>query len=524
MVELHVGGHLIAEAVAALGGDLLDGGAVGTEAEGPGGQTDLALRSGGREDLAAAAVAGVDPAVGGQDEVIGDEVRVAGREAAVEHMLLVRLAVAVGVAEPDDVRLADHDHAVAVVAETRDELEPLVEDLLLVGHAVAVGVDEHADLVLGRTVVAAGHEHPALLPGLGVERTAAVGIFGRLGDPQASALVPLHRDGLVDERFRGHQRGLEAGLHLEGGGLLSRTCRTAGGIAEVDEVGRHAERVDVGEPGRPGHGALDERAVAEVGIGGGIAALQEDRGAMLAGVMQPGLRLDVVDRGARLIGGDVLAVGGDLGGERSGQDLDLLGQSEVEDRVVEQVERGGVLEHRMGAGADVQHHQIAELAALSRPAAAEDIAAPLRVAASDAAVDRHHALAGGRMGGDGVLSGLGQRLESRGVQHDDVVAGSAGKFGRRRRGGLGRRCRLQRLDQRPGDGRVVADDEHLDGSGAEDGGQEGRRQKAGEAGKHALKLGDPTPPSIPDFTPHRNPPPLKRTSALRKPVRMTAGP
>ena len=205
VVELHVGGHLIAEAVAALGGDLLDGRSVGTETERAGRKTDLLLGIGNREGLAAAAVAGVDPAVGGEDEVIGDEVGVAGREASVEHLFLVGLAVAVRVTEPDDVRLADHDHAVAVVAEAGDELEALVEDLLLVGHAVAVGVDEHADLVLRRTVVAAGHEHPALLPGLGVERTASVGILGGLGHPQTAAFIPLHRDGLVDEGFRGDQ-------------------------------------------------------------------------------------------------------------------------------------------------------------------------------------------------------------------------------------------------------------------------------------------------------------------------------
>ena len=159
--------------------------------------------------------------------MIGDEVGVTRREAAVEDLLLVGLAVAVGVTEPDDVRLADDDDAVLVVTESGDELQAFVEELLLVGLAVAVGVDQYADLVLSRTIIAAGHQHPALAPGLGGQRTASVRIFRGLGDPHATALVPLHGDGLVDQRFGDHDAGLEARLHLEGGDGLFRAARAA---------------------------------------------------------------------------------------------------------------------------------------------------------------------------------------------------------------------------------------------------------------------------------------------------------
>ncbi|MEY3853980.1 MAG: hypothetical protein RI910_2960 [Verrucomicrobiota bacterium] len=233
MEELHVGGHLVAEAVAALRSDLLDGGAVRLEPERTRREAHLAVRLGDRERFAAAAVAGVDPTVGREDEVVGDEVGVARREAAVKDLLLVGLAVAIGIAEPDDVRLADDDDAVLVVTESGDELQSFVEELLLVRHAVAVGVDQHADLVLGRTVVAAGYEYAAFAPGLGGERSATVGILRSLGDPHASALIPLDGDGLVDERLGHHDAGLEAGLHLEGGDGLVGTAGTADRITHV---------------------------------------------------------------------------------------------------------------------------------------------------------------------------------------------------------------------------------------------------------------------------------------------------
>ena len=78
------------------------------------------FRIGSGKDLATAAVTGVNPAVGSEDKVIGHEVRVARGEAAIENHFLVSLAVTIGIAEPDDVRLADDDDAVLIMAKTRD--------------------------------------------------------------------------------------------------------------------------------------------------------------------------------------------------------------------------------------------------------------------------------------------------------------------------------------------------------------------------------------------------------------------
>ena len=307
--------------------------------------------------------------------MIGDEVRVARSETTVEDDFLIRFAIAVRVAEPDDVRLADDDHAILVVAEAGDEFEAFVEELLLVGLAVAVGVDEDADLVLRRTIIAARHQHPALAPGLSGQRTAAVRVFGGLGDPEAATLIPLDGDGLVDEGFGHDDAGLKARLHLEGGDGLLGAARTTDGVTQVDEVRRDAEFVHVSATTSPGDATLDEGAVAGMGERLGFA-LQKDRRTEARILEDPGLRLDIVDRG--LVGdfGDVLTVGADLRRERGGKHVDLLVELEVEDRLVGDVESGGVLGQRMGVRPDVEHHQGAEAAALRRPTRAEGITRP----------------------------------------------------------------------------------------------------------------------------------------------------
>ena len=43
-----------------------------------------------------------------------------------------------------------------------------------------------------------------------VEALLAVGVSIVLGDPQAAAPIPAHRDGLTDIRFSGKERGVES--------------------------------------------------------------------------------------------------------------------------------------------------------------------------------------------------------------------------------------------------------------------------------------------------------------------------
>ena len=390
VVEFHVARDLIAEAVAAERGDLLDGGAIGLEAEGTRGEAGHRLAGLGVGGGAAAAVGGVDPAVGGDDEVVGDEVGVARGEAAIEEDFLVGLAVAVGVAEPEDPLLRDDDHAVLPDAETGDQLEAFVEDLLLVEVAVALGADEDRDLVLGGAVVETGHQHAAFLPRFGVQGAAPVRVLRGFRDPEAATFVPLDGDGLVDEGLGHDGGGLEAGLQAELRDGVGGTARAADGVTEIGEVRGRAELVEVGALRDPSDAALEEGMDAGVAQGGGIA-LEQDDGSVGRGLEHPGLRLDVVDGGATRLG---LAAGiGDLGGEGGGEDVILLVQGEVEDGVILDVEGRHALDERVRVGADVEHGRRAELLALGRPTAAEVLAAPVGRATGDGAVHDDEAAA-----------------------------------------------------------------------------------------------------------------------------------
>ena len=323
MEKLHGTGDLVAKAVATLGCDLLDGRTIWAETEGTRRDAHLLGRVVREGRFASAAVARVDPAIGSEDEVVGDEVSVPWSEAAEKDDFLVRLAVAVCVAKPEDVRVSNDDDAVFVMTETRDEFEPFMKELLLVGDAVAISVDHHANLILRRTIVTARHEHPALAPSFSSQRPSTVRIFRGLGDPHATALVPLDGDGLINQGLGGYGARLEARLHLKGRNGLFGAARAAGRITHVHEVLRRAKFIGVSATSRPSDTTLDEGTIAGVGQGGGVA-LQED-GRTEAGVFKdPSLRLDVVDRGFVGDFGDVLTVGADLGGEGGGEYLNLF--------------------------------------------------------------------------------------------------------------------------------------------------------------------------------------------------------
>ena len=514
VIELHLAGDLVAEAIAALRGDLLDGRAVRLETESAGGEADLAFGIRCGEDLAAAAVAGVDPAVRGQDEVIGDEVGVPRGEAAEQDHFLVGLAVAVRVAEPDDVRLADGDHAVLVMTETRDQLEAFMEDLLLVEDAVVLARGEDADLVLRRTVIAAGDEHAAFPPGLGGERTATIRIFRSLRDPQAAAFVPLDGDGLVDQRLGRDDAGLEARLQLEGGDGLLGAARTADRVTHVHEIFRRAEFVDVRPTGRPGDAALDEGTITGMGERLGFA-LQEHRGTQAGVLEDPGLRLDVVDGG--LVGdfGDLLPIGADLRSEGRSEHLDLLVEIEFEDRLVGDVEGGGILGERMGVGTDIQHHQRPEATTVGGPARAESLLAPGRGRTGDGAAERDETDASVReVGESGAIDDLVRRVVLA-IKDDDFVLVVGRREDLPRPIGFGheRAGHLEFGDERLDRFMVVGDDGDLDRGGAEDGGREHQSgaQEGGDAGRHASIKGSRLTPTTLSSTPDRNPTPLKCT-------------
>ena len=128
--DLAVPAEVHAPGVRVVGRDDLDLGAVGAEAEEAVADLPHRLAVFARDVRAAARVAlgGVDPAVEPPAEVARDRVGVAEAEAAEEDLALVGCAVAVGVAEEEDLGRLHDDEAVLVEDEAGDEVELVVED------------------------------------------------------------------------------------------------------------------------------------------------------------------------------------------------------------------------------------------------------------------------------------------------------------------------------------------------------------------------------------------------------------
>jgi hypothetical protein len=152
-------------------------------------------------------------------------VGVARAEPGEERLALVGPAVAVGVLEEQHVRGLRDEEAAVDVAEARRDAQVLGEDGLLVGLAVAVGVLDDRDPV-------APHA-----PGLHLVR-----VVDRLGDVEATEVVPGHRDRLADLRLGDEQLGLEPLGHRE---VLDR-------LLGRERLLHLADRLAEGAPPRPG--------------------------------------------------------------------------------------------------------------------------------------------------------------------------------------------------------------------------------------------------------------------------------
>ena len=134
-------------------------------------------------------------------------------EAREQHRLLVRLLEGacateqwrVRVLEEEQMRRLPEEHAAVAEQDARRETEAVGEDRDFVRATVAIGVFENLDAVA------------ALLAGLRAER-----ILVKLHDPQPTALVPRHRDGVHDLRLAGEEANFEARWQRE---LLLRLLR-----------------------------------------------------------------------------------------------------------------------------------------------------------------------------------------------------------------------------------------------------------------------------------------------------------
>ena len=190
-----------------------------------------------------------------------------------------------------------------------------MEDLLLIEDAVIFTGSQNANLILCRTIVATRNQDATFAPRLSGERTTSVWILRGLGNPQATAFIPLDGDRLINQGLGRNNAGLEAGLHLESGDGLFGTTGSTDRVTHVHEILRGAEFVDIGTTGSPGDAPLNEGAVA--GMRERLRfTLQKNRGTKAVVLEHPDLWLDVVDGG--LVGDfrDFLTIGADLRGER----------------------------------------------------------------------------------------------------------------------------------------------------------------------------------------------------------------
>ena len=139
--------------------------------------------------------ASVEPAIRTPLESIGEGVAAGGGGAeAVEDDLRGTGGLVAFHGDEDQVRRAHRPDAAEAALDAGEHLDLVREDGAFVELPVVVGVLEDQDAVAQ----------------VEVEALLAVGIGIVLGDPQAAAFVPAHRDGLTNIRFGGKERGVES--------------------------------------------------------------------------------------------------------------------------------------------------------------------------------------------------------------------------------------------------------------------------------------------------------------------------
>ncbi len=116
--------------------------------------------------------------------------------------------------------------------KTGGEFQLVGENLLLVHAPIAIRVGENADAVEGFAVVFARLDGARVLPDIGIGLAEAVGIFRGFDNPHAAFPVPIKVHRLVDQRFGGHQRNIELGMHLDLRGSFLRAGGSADGVTQ----------------------------------------------------------------------------------------------------------------------------------------------------------------------------------------------------------------------------------------------------------------------------------------------------
>ena len=172
--------------------------------------------------------------------------RVFAAKAGEHHAPFIRVVIAVGVLEMQQVRLLAHVHAAVAADDRRAHVEPFKKHRALVGHAIVVGVLENDDAVLGDLRMIRAHGVQRIVLGFANLRHGvvlvvlrfrakglvlvgrAIGILVAFHHPQAAACIPGHGHGIDDHGLMRKAAHLIAIGH---GHLLPRFLRSrAGGV------------------------------------------------------------------------------------------------------------------------------------------------------------------------------------------------------------------------------------------------------------------------------------------------------
>ena len=215
--------------------------------------------------------------------------RIAQPPASVQHLANVRLVIAIGVLQEEEVRRGRDNHATVRERQARRKIQVIREDGDLVGFAVTVRVFENLDAIVPRVAV----QH-------------LVRIVHRLDHPQPATLIERERDRLDDVRLAGEELDAELGRRLH---ELLRLFRRERHL-ELRRVGpvlviRNVEAVKVGDAGhlqllpgaaprvvhRPDDSAFEEALETRLGPGPLVMAVCgiEDASFALGAQPRPGL-------------------------------------------------------------------------------------------------------------------------------------------------------------------------------------------------------------------------------------------
>src|SRR5207245_7416636 len=93
----------------------------------------------------------IDPAIVTPAHVVDDRMSILRAETGIELFDFVRFAIAVGVAQPENVRGLFDDHTIFVKDERTDALKSLIENVFLVHSTVAIRIFQPGNPISRRT-------------------------------------------------------------------------------------------------------------------------------------------------------------------------------------------------------------------------------------------------------------------------------------------------------------------------------------------------------------------------------------